>query len=341
MFRAPNSRWFVIRRSLIVAIAIAFTSSVFAQNAEPPATGNDERTVDSATPVKTIDAPPNGESPKGIVDLTPNGAVKVDRANGIVLVKTQVCLQAGVLEMLLCRRGTKEHESILSVDAPAQTIHAGLLLIGAKPGKPVQYVPEYRAPTGSELQIHVSWKTKDGKQKRQPAHDWIRHATRRYHVAKLSALPDDVTLAEDSRLKYDVKTHELYWYGEMSKKEFEAASKLSKDKKFLSLVRQFYQEGTVRPMKAKWVFAGSFFEVDEETGKRYYQAESGDVICVANFSTAMVDIATRSSSQGTGALMFEAWEERVPELGTPVTLELSLKKPVAADKRQPGDDENK
>ena len=74
-------------------------------------------------------------------------------------------------------------------------------------------------------------------------------------------------------------------------------------------------------MKADWVFAGSGFYTDEDTGKKFYLAEDGDLICVANFAGATVDVSVESSSQGEG-LLFEAFTERIPPKGTPVTLEL-------------------
>ena len=60
------------------------------------------------------------------------------------------------LECLLCRKNTKEYESLLATDADASVIHAALLVAGAEPGSPVQYkevkgetviVP----PTGNEV----------------------------------------------------------------------------------------------------------------------------------------------------------------------------------------------
>ena len=74
-------------------------------------------------------------------------------------------------------------------------------------------------------------------------------------------------------------------------------------------------------MTYPWVFAGSRFWTDEETGKQYYQAEGGDFICVSNFGTAALDIPVESS-QSNDALEFEAFTERIPPLGTPVRLVL-------------------
>ena len=89
---------------------------------------------------------------------------------------------------------------------------------------------------------------------------------------------------------------------------------------------------TGKAMTYPWVFAGSRFWTDEETGKQYYQAEGGDFICVSNFGTAALDIPVESS-QSNDALEFEAFTERIPPLGTPVRLVL---KPVLKEKAEGG-----
>lgn len=76
-----------------------------------------------------------------------------------------------------------------------------------------------------------------------------------------------------------------------------------------------------KPMELDWVFAGSGFWTDEKTGQKHYQAESGDFICVSNFSTAMLDLPIKSTHQNDG-LVFEAFTENIPPLGTPVTIVL-------------------
>lgn len=81
---------------------------------------------------------------------------------------------------------------------------------------------------------------------------------------------------------------------------------------------------TQKTMSHSWVFAGSGFWKDEETGKEYYMAESGDLICVSNFTTATLDIPIESSQANNG-LLFEANKEKVPEIGTPVRLVLKPK----------------
>jgi hypothetical protein len=85
---------------------------------------------------------------------------------------------------------------------------------------------------------------------------------------------------------------------------------------------------TKKPMAHSWVFAGSGFWKDEETGKEYYLAESGDFICVSNFSTATLDIPVESSQANDG-LLFEAHTKNIPPVGTPVRLVLKPKLPQA------------
>ena len=82
---------------------------------------------------------------------------------------------------------------------------------------------------------------------------------------------------------------------------------------------------TGQVMRQPWVFAGSGFWTDPATGKQYYQADAGDFICVSNFTTAMLDIPIESS-QSDDQRTFVANTKRIPPLGTPVRLVLSLEK---------------
>ncbi len=83
------------------------------------------------------------------------------------------------LECLLCRTGTKEHESILHTLADAELIHAGLLATGAKSGHPVQYREENGKyftvpPSGSNIEVLLEF-TRDGKTMIVPAQSWVRN----------------------------------------------------------------------------------------------------------------------------------------------------------------------
>jgi hypothetical protein len=81
---------------------------------------------------------------------------------------------------------------------------------------------------------------------------------------------------------------------------------------------------TGKPMTENWVFAGSGYWTDRETGQKYYQAEEGDFICVSNFATAMLDVPIESSATND-ALLFEANSAKIPERGRRVTLVLTPK----------------
>lgn len=79
---------------------------------------------------------------------------------------------------------------------------------------------------------------------------------------------------------------------------------------------------TEEQLNADWVFAGSGFWRDPADGTEHYQADGGDMICVSNFPEAMLDLPIESS-QSNEALLFQAFEGRVPPPGTEVELILA------------------
>ena len=58
-----------------------------------------------------------------------------------------------------------------------------------------------------------------------------------------------------------------------------------------------------------------------QTKKKKYLAENGNLICVANFPSATLDIAQASSDKGSN-LLYEAFIERIPPINTEVWIEL-------------------
>lgn len=262
----------------------------------------------------------------GLVALNKQKTVLLDVEGKRLLLRTKVCLQEGVLEMLCCKKQTKEHESILSIDSTAQAIQAGLLAIGGKVGSPVKFTPKYQPPRGQKLNIYLQWKDQKGKLHREPAQDWVRTVTNRYYTSKLEMLPEGVVVDKKTELRYDEKYKELIWFGPMSKKVRDQFLSKSKDRHFQDAINKFYTDSQVHLMKADWIFTGSGFSVDEMTGKKYFHAESGDLICVANFPTAIIDVNIKSSAAGEGNLMYEANTKKIPPRDTPVTIEISLAK---------------
>lgn len=84
--------------------------------------------------------------------------------------------------------------------------------------------------------------------------------------------------------------------------------------------------GTEESLELDWVFVGSSLWKDPSDGKVYYQANAGEMICVSNFSTAMMDLPIESSD-ANNQLLFDAYTPRIPPQGTPVRLMLV---PIAA-----------
>lgn len=280
--------------------------------------------------------PKPANPPAKLVPLNKQETVLLDSANKKVVLKTQVVLRDGVLEMFLCRKQTKEHESIIALDAKAYVVHTGLLAIGAEPGHPMIYSEEgkYTPPTGQKLKITVKWQDKNGKPQEMDARKWIRTATRRYFVETLENLPASVVIPEDSELRYDKKFKELAWFGTMPETQRDGLLKMSDDKAFQAAIKSLYERSQPREMTADWVFTGSGFYVETEgpdKGTKYYKAEGGDVICVANFPSAMIDINQESTSS-EASLLYEAWTERIPPLETEVTVEIS---PIPTKKDKP------
>ncbi len=81
-----------------------------------------------------------------------------------------------------------------------------------------------------------------------------------------------------------------------------------------------------------WVFAGSVLIPDplDKTKKPFYAANDGDVICVSNFDTALLDLPINSSKDNDD-LQFEAFTDRIPPLETAV---LVILEPVLKGKKK-------
>jgi hypothetical protein len=89
---------------------------------------------------------------------------------------------------------------------------------------------------------------------------------------------------------------------------------------------------TKKPLQHDWVFAGSQFVPNPLDPKApdLYLANEGDVICVSNFESAMLDLPI-NSPKDNDELVFEAFTERIPALLTPVTVILE---PVREKKKK-------
>ena len=74
---------------------------------------------------------------------------------------------------------------------------------------------------------------------------------------------------------------------------------------------------TKKAMTQRWIFGGSTFWTDPDSGEEIYYGDSGELICLSNFSTATIDVDVKSSQANDG-LLFEAFTENIPPVGTKV-----------------------
>ncbi len=271
---------------------------------------------------------------KQAIPMNPQRTLWLDRQKKAVYVQSHVVLTAGLLEMLCCPAGTKEHESILASPCPPQLVHAALLALGAETGKPAEFGDSFRPPQGEKLELTLFWENEQGKLQQQDARQWIRTATRRYFVVPLETLPPDLKLPEESDLKYDAQRRELLHYSVLDAAQARQLQQLSVDPPFRRAIDALRDASQPQPLRAEWIFVGSAFQVDPETGKQYYLADGGDFICVANFPSAMIDVAMLSSASDDSR-GFEANSDVVPPLGTPVLIKIQRTKDLKpGDKKQ-------
>ncbi len=245
-----------------------------------------------------------------------------------VLLHTEVACNDCLLEMFLCREQTKEHESVVAFRGKAYVIHAGLLAVGAKPGKPVTYTPEFKAPTGQPINIFVNWVDDNGKLQRCDARKWMRHAVSRYYSTKLPNPPPGVKLPL-MELRYDPYNKEILWYGQMVVEQRDKLLELWDDKQYQAAINGFYKDSQPTPMVADFVFTGSYEFSPEDSDRKIYAAEGGQLVCVANFAESIVDVREASSAED-GGQSYEADPDTVPPRGTPVIVELSPGKATTA-----------
>jgi hypothetical protein len=108
------------------------------------------------------------------VPVGKNITLEIQGEHRRVRVNGEVCLREGLLEQLLTRKRTKEHEAILAADIDARELHLALTLAGAEPGKVVQFRPKLVPPSGTAIKVFLEYEEK-GKTIRVPAQQWLRN----------------------------------------------------------------------------------------------------------------------------------------------------------------------
>ena len=177
------------RSSLIATGPAATTDSAAGTSPpaeQPPKTSPSPTANDDFPDGQPKDGPPSAEekmpdlgSPlvDNVVELKrlhEKFPVWIDRKQHRVIVIGLVCQRQVPLELFACLRGSKEHESVLTVPTKASIVHAALLAVGAEAGSPVQFRPKYAPARGTEIEITCVWKDAQGKRQSARAQEWVR-----------------------------------------------------------------------------------------------------------------------------------------------------------------------
>ena len=235
---------------------------------------------EAATPTEATKA----EKPLDEIIKLPG--IEIDAVKGIVDVASQVSLTDGLLELIACTEGTKEHEAIIRINALPMHVHTALLLIGARNGNPAMRKPineektrwMHFPPSGDPIEVFLVTKKEGGHSVERPISDFIRKAEGDPYM------PD---YGLDTREDDDDKTEE----------------------KFPNV----------------FAFTGSHL-VDGKDGKRQYIADnSGHVITISTFGDELLGLPDFQSREN-GELVWEVDPTYLPELDSEITLRLKPKR---------------
>jgi len=143
----------------------------------------------AAEPNSESSATKPAESAGGATNATLQAALQKLSFPGVAInvqercvdVQSYVCLHRGELELVACTQGTKEHESIVAIQAKPMHIHAALLLLGAKPGSPAtrQQLGDQGErwmdvpPSGGPVDVSLVLEGEEGRRVEHPITDFI------------------------------------------------------------------------------------------------------------------------------------------------------------------------
>lgn len=107
--------------------------------------------------------------------------IKIYPERRIVDVTAQVSLTEGLLELVACTKGTKEHESIVRINALPLHVHTALLLVGARNGTPAMRKPineeqtrwMHVRPSGDPIAVSLVIQDANGNEVERPIAEFI------------------------------------------------------------------------------------------------------------------------------------------------------------------------
>lgn len=212
--------------------------------------------------------------------------IEIDAEKGIVDVSAQVSLTDGLLELIACTKGTKEHEAIVRINALPMHVHTALLLIGARNGNPAMRKPineektrwMHYPPSGDPIEVFLVIKKDGSESVERPISDFIK---------KTEGDPFMPDYGLDTREVDDDKPEE----------------------KFPNV----------------FAFTGSHLIDGKDGNKQYLADNSGHVITISTFGDELLGLPNFQSREN-GELVWEVDPTHLPELDSEITLRLRPKR---------------
>lgn len=178
MGHTPNLTGRVLPFAAALVAMSMIGQDVMGQQAEKPEAekapaAQDDNSASSTSAVPANLGEPLVDAANELRRLERSSPVWVDKKNKHVVLIGSVCRANYPLEFF-ATYPDRGYESLVVVYTKPSVVHAALLALGAKPGKPVQFRPKFVAPSGTPIEISVFWKDANGKRQKARAQDWIR-----------------------------------------------------------------------------------------------------------------------------------------------------------------------
>lgn len=155
-------------------------------------------------PVGLAGEPPAAESSPAKAFMP---GVRIDWAARQVEVDAQVVLREGMLELVACSPGTREHESILQIHARPLHVYQALGLLGLESGQPPHWDPQTNQPrpaSGPPLSVHVRYEH-EGESRVDDINAWLWDAQANQPAAPLAWVFGGSIFNEEGRFAADLE----------------------------------------------------------------------------------------------------------------------------------------
>ena len=131
--------------------------------------------------------------------------LSVDAARHEVQMEATVCLQKGMLEYLVCRRGTFEHEAVFVTTCTPSLLHTALLVIGTEPFPQMadgEWARVARERIPARLTITVAYEQDGRPQRRRISEFLVDRKKRNAAVPDSWVFTGSFFIKEDSQVRY-------------------------------------------------------------------------------------------------------------------------------------------